>query len=247
MKPSKRRLPHHSIQLGKRLATKISLTLSDRRADTNNSQRRCSDANKDDDKQTRNFRIYCDLDGVLTDFDAGVQNLTGKRVDQLSSAQLWSSIARCPNFYENLPWMPDGEELWEAIRPCRPSILTGCSAGAQVPFAKFEWCRRELCVEVNHLNFAAPKKQHVLVPLPTTQESSGSDDDEATREKEANVYSVITCWSKNKHFESGPGRVLIDDRKQLREEWEAKGGIFIWHQSTATTLEQLKSRGIILA
>jgi hypothetical protein len=33
---------------------------------------------------------------------------------------------------------------------------------------------------------------------------------------------------------------LIDDRADLRSNWEAKGGIFILHTSTSNTLEQLK-------
>ena len=39
--------------------------------------------------------------------------------------------------------------------------------------------------------------------------------------------------------------VLIDDREKLRQDWEAAGGIFIWHTSTQSTLEQLRKKGIL--
>jgi hypothetical protein len=39
--------------------------------------------------------------------------------------------------------------------------------------------------------------------------------------------------------------VLIDDRESLRSDWEAAGGIFVWHTSTATTLRALREKGIL--
>jgi hypothetical protein len=133
------------------------------------------------------FKIYCDLDGVLTDFDAGVEKICGKRPSQISSGMLWSSIARAPTFFDDLEWCSDGQELWNAIRPHQPDILTGCSRAA-VAVHKAAWCKRELCVETNHVDMAAKKKAHEPV--------SGF--------RKQGVTNVITCWSKNKHRESGP-------------------------------------------
>lgn len=58
---------------------------------------------------------------------------------------------------------------------------------------------------------------------------------------------VITCWSTNKHHESRPGAVLIDDCLRLRDDWERKGGIFIHHETgnAQKTLQQLIERGIL--
>jgi hypothetical protein len=136
------------------------------------------------------FRIFCDLDGVLVDFDAGVVQLCGKLPSQISSGFLWSSIAKAPSFFEDLPWCQDGPELWNAIRPHRPTILTGVSRAA-VAKDKYEWCKRELCVETNHVDMAAKKKAHEPV--------SGF-------RKQNGCTNVITCWSKNKHRESGHRR-----------------------------------------
>ena len=40
-------------------------------------------------------------------------------------------------------------------------------------------------------------------------------------------------------------RVLIDDRSELRAMWEKKGGIFIHHTDTKSTLLKLEKAGII--
>lgn len=41
--------------------------------------------------------------------------------------------------------------------------------------------------------------------------------------------------------------VLIDDRLDLRENWEARGGIFVHHTNTKRTLRKLVQHGILSA
>lgn len=43
-------------------------------------------------------QIYLDLDGVLADFDRGVEKYTGKRPDQLDIKQMWTALARYEDF-----------------------------------------------------------------------------------------------------------------------------------------------------
>lgn len=137
------------------------------------------------------YKIFCDLDGVLCDFDAGVKKIfNGKAPDELlhNTGSMWSRIANTENFYCNLPWMPDGRALWDAIRHLQPNILTGvprsCGNSRQ---DKATWCQRELGVEINHVDVAGSKSTHCFV----------------RGRKKKDVVNVITCWSKNKHFESG--------------------------------------------
>ena len=62
--------------------------------------------------------IFCDLDGVLADFDAGVRQLTGSSPEDMPVSQMWRAISgsRARNgFFGSLDWMSDGEELWDAI------------------------------------------------------------------------------------------------------------------------------------
>jgi hypothetical protein len=135
------------------------------------------------------YTIFCDLDGVLCDFVAGVKKIcNGKGPDELhNKGSMWSRIANTEDFYCNLPWMQDGRALWDAIRHLQPNILTGVPRSGNARQDKATWCRRELGVEINHVDMAGSKSTHCIV----------------RGRKKKNVVNVITCWSKNKHLESG--------------------------------------------
>jgi hypothetical protein len=97
-------------------------------------------------KQT--YRLFLDLDGVLADFDEGVQKAMGKRPHEMNDRQMWPVLARTPGFYEYLPWMPDGRALWEFSRAHRPVIVTGVPLGKWAEPQKRAWCARELGADV---------------------------------------------------------------------------------------------------
>jgi hypothetical protein len=200
---------------------------------------------------TKPFQIFCDLDGVLVDFDAGVQRIPGNRnksPNNMSAGQLWGSINRTPNFFEDLDWMVDGKTLWSSLVDAGycPDILTGVPRTLRSRPEKFRWCQRELIyafkdqnrtVRINHADYAGKKKAHACV----SGVRLGGPKNEYC------VVNVITCHSANKHRESGPGKVLIDDRIKLKAKWEAKGGIFIHHTDTASTIQKLVQEGILEA
>ena len=56
---------------------------------------------------------------------------------------------------------------------------------------------------------------------------------------------VIACPAADKHRESGPGAVLIDDSERLRGAWEGRGGTFVHHTTTERTLRRLRSLRVI--
>lgn len=195
------------------------------------------------------YRVFCDLDGVLVDFDAGVRRIFGGRSPSELPNQgvMWGGITKADSFYANLPWTRDGRELWEELRASVPrlDVLTGVPRHSSSRAEKFAWCETHLTtkgedgdgartaatVVMNHVDMAGKKSSHELV--------AGR-----RRDKEGTV-NVITCWSRNKHCESKRNHVLIDDRVSLREAWEGRGGIFIHHTSTESTLVELRKRGIL--
>jgi hypothetical protein len=219
--------------------------------------------------------VYCDLDGVLVDFARGItevfgwsERATSQNIDALSRRELWERVQGAESFFEHLPWMPDGERLWRAIAPLRPDILTGVPAYCRrAPRAeKFRWCARELArlssaadnvAAFHHVDMAGPARTHAPPPAdaagwgerrgPHRSASSSAADDSAARERDDDEWhcSVITCWSECKQYESGVGKVLIDDRVDLKSSWEAAGGIFIHHTSAADSIRQLKHLGIL--
>jgi len=94
------------------------------------------------------YRLFLDLDGVLTDFDAGVLKAAGKAPADLGDRRMWPILARTPGFYEHLPWMADGRLLWDFCRAYQPTILTGVPLGRWAEPQKRAWCARELGPEV---------------------------------------------------------------------------------------------------
>jgi hypothetical protein len=88
--------------------------------------------------------LYCDLDGVLVDFEQGVINRLGKIPEELNRNMMWAVLRKTPNFYDKLPWMSKGRTLWEAIKDYNPVILTGCPRGGWSEEDKRNWCAREL-------------------------------------------------------------------------------------------------------
>ena len=95
----------------------------------------------------RKYKIYCDLDGVICNFDKKVEELTGKLLKNLDEKVMWSIVARHNNFYGDLEWMPDGKELWDNILHLQPTILTGLPMGNWAKPQKISWCIRELGYE----------------------------------------------------------------------------------------------------
>jgi FMN phosphatase YigB (HAD superfamily) len=97
--------------------------------------------------EEQEFKIYCDLDGVLVDFDKGYKELTGKDIagQFFSDSHFWDPINTAGyNFWINLEWMKDGKRLWKYIQKYSPEILSAPSRQPESRVAKHDWVNREL-------------------------------------------------------------------------------------------------------
>jgi len=50
---------------------------------------------------------------------------------------------------------------------------------------------------------------------------------------------IITCMARDKYRHMKGADVLVDDRADHRDKWEAAGGVFIHHKDARTSIERL--------
>tara|TARA_R110000851_G_scaffold16304_1_gene53277 strand:+ start:13 stop:1677 length:1665 start_codon:yes stop_codon:yes gene_type:complete len=148
------------------------------------------------------YQIYCDLDGVLADFELGYEKLTGMDLkgEFFSGEDFWKPISKAGvGFWVGLQWMPDGQRLWDYIKPFDPIILSAPSRDKSSRLGKALWVRNK---------------------IPGTK--------------------LLLRYAKLKQQLATPTSILIDDRADNINQWEAAGGIGILHTSASNTIEQLK-------
>jgi hypothetical protein len=93
------------------------------------------------------YKIYCDMDGVLVDFDKGYFKLTGHKLDgeHRSDDHFWDPInAAGYDFWINLEWSNDGKRLWSYIEKYKPELLSAPSRQNDSRIAKHDWVKKEL-------------------------------------------------------------------------------------------------------
>lgn len=111
------------------------------------------------------MRIFCDLDGTLADFDAAYHALTGMspvEARKKNKTLDWNAL-RAPNFYADIQPMAGMQELWEQLKPYKPTILTGIPRDlpAEVIFNKKEWVEKWLGPDVPVITcFSSQKFQY---------------------------------------------------------------------------------------
>src|ERR1700675_4278625 len=72
---------------------------------------------ENNETENHNRIVYCDMDGVLADFDRGFYEISGVSSDNVSDEELWNKIDEYgkAKFFSELPWTTDGKELWDYI------------------------------------------------------------------------------------------------------------------------------------
>lgn len=91
-------------------------------------------------------QLFLDCDGVLANFDSYAEKVFGLPPRQaeakLGTPRFWCDLQSHPDFYRNLPLMPDAMELFNAVRHLDPIILTGCPLGGWAEVQKTDWAAK---------------------------------------------------------------------------------------------------------
>lgn len=103
--------------------------------------------------------IYVDLDGTLCDFETAAVKVLGPdfKHHQKDQTAFWKQLAppHIKNFFGTLDWMPGAKDVWERIKPFKPTVLTATENAWAVPQKK-QWV-------ADHLG----KNVHVIITRST--------------------------------------------------------------------------------
>lgn len=181
----------------------------------------CGDALAKEDTKMIVKKIYFDMDGVLADFERGVEEIcgltpqsqNGKHRSPAEDDEMWARIKLDEHFYDHLEIMPGAKELFDAV------------------YGKY----RDKCEILTGI----PKPKRGI-------ESAGDDKISWVRRLLSEDIKVNIVFREEKpQFCTGKECILIDDLEKNINEWESMGGTGILFTDAESTMQKLKELNVI--
>ena len=170
----------------------------------------------EDENPQPKYTLYCDMDGVLCDFDSrflqvlgdvgkkyySIKGITSAQdfEDKYGKEEFWKFIDKTVGvrYWVGMDWTPSGAKLWNFIKKYNPILLTSPSRDNNSRLGKRLWVK-------NH--------------IPGTP--------------------VVFKYSKVKQDMATPTSILIDDRMDTIDRWNAAGGIGIYHPTNTHNIDKV--------
>lgn len=114
-------------------------------------------------------QLFCDMDGVLSDFDGYYEQCFGVRPNQdtYDPPNMWDNIRKHGSFYRNQPLMVDAIHLWTEIKQYHPNpiILSGIPWSIpRVKEQKREWVNQYFGMHVELITCFSKEKCNYADP-----------------------------------------------------------------------------------
>ena len=166
-----------------------------------------------DDVRSTSMKIFVDMDGVLTDFEAQFDHYYGITTKEYyrdhGTIMLRKAVDEIGmKYWSQMPYYPGAKELWSFVSKYKPTILSSPSTFKYAEQGKLIWIKNHLSPAPGNIIFKQTgHKEEVIKDLPQDQIKKS---------------------------------ILIDDFYKNIAPWKEVGGIGITHKNVEQTISILK-------
>ena len=121
------------------------------------------------------IQIYCDMDGVLCDFDSRFEHYYGVPPREYAKEKGQKAMEEAVDrvgvvYWSKMPWLKGGRELWTKISKYNPIILTSPGKFIHAREGKLEWIKENLSPQPKDIMFANTGKKFEAIKDKTPEE-----------------------------------------------------------------------------